>query len=383
MTITRRKFMRIVGGGTVLAVVGGGVWASTRDPVSARQPWQTAGGEDADLRRKILSFAILAPNPHNLQPWLADLSTDNEITLFCEENRRLPHTDPFDRQITIGLGCFLELLSQAAAQEGYRADIALFPQGEPQPRLDGRPVAHIRIEKDENAVRDPLFAQVLARRSNKEAYDLARPVEAKTLAAITASARMSAVESTNDPARVESLRKRGWDALHTELTTPATLKESIDLIRIGRAQIEASPDGIDLAGPLMEGLAITGILSRETMLDTTSMAFRQQIPILKQPFDTAMAFLWQTTAGNRRADQIAAGRDYVRLNLAATAAGVSMQPLSQALQEFAEMRPHFEAMREALSVKDGDTLQMFARLGYGPATEGAPRWPVETRIRRA
>jgi hypothetical protein len=96
-----------------------------------------------------------------------------------------------------------------------------------------------------------------------------------------------------------------------------------------------------------------------------------------------MAFLWLKTTGNSRVDQIAAGRDYVRLNLAATAAGLSMHPLSQALQEFAEMRPHFLAMREALVVGNNETLQMFALLGYGPAVEGAPRWPVDTRIRSA
>ena len=46
--------------------------------------------------------------------------------LFCDLDRRLPVTDPQDRQITIGLGAFLELMRMAAAQDGLRADIALF-----------------------------------------------------------------------------------------------------------------------------------------------------------------------------------------------------------------------------------------------------------------
>lgn len=383
MAATRRVFLSIVGGSIVLAAASGGLWASTRDPVSARRPWQDAGSSESDLRRRILSFAILAPNPHNRQPWLADLSKENEIALYCQSDRRLPHTDPYDRQITIGLGCFLELLAQAAAEEGYQADVTLFPEGEPQPRLDARPVAHIRLVQDAMMTRDPLFAYVPSRRSNKEAYDLTRPVEADKLAEISAVVRQSAIAHTNDPARVEALRALAWQAYFTEISTPNTLKESIDLIRIGRTEIEANPDGIDLSGPLIEGLSMTGLLSRADMLDQTSAAFQQQIPILKEPVDTAMAFLWLKTAGNSRADQIAAGRDYVRLNLAATAAGVSMHPLSQALQEFAEMRPHFLAMRQALAVEDNETLQMFVRLGYGPSIEGAPRWPVDTRIRSA
>ncbi|OJF98806.1 hypothetical protein AX760_01905 [Pararhizobium antarcticum] len=379
--------MGIIGGGVVLAAGGGILWANTRDPAAARRPWdvarEMAGGMETDPRRKALSYAVLAPNPHNRQPWLADLSVENEVTLFCQEDRRLPHTDPFDRQITIGLGCFLELFAQAAVAEGHGVDIKLFPDGEPHPRLDARPVAHIRLSADAGVVPDPLFTQVLSRRSNKEAYDLSRPVATEDLAQIASSARTSSIAFTNEEARVAALRTLAWEANYTEITTPHTLKESIDLIRIGRAEIEASPDGIDLSGAMMETLAISGMLSREQMLDQTSTAFQQQVPILKEPFDTAMAFLWQKTPGNTRVDQIAAGRDYVRLNLAATAAGVSMHPFSQALQEFPEMRTHFAGMRQALEVGPDEILQMLVRLGYGPHIKGAPRWPYETRIRSA
>ena len=108
------------------------------------------------------------------------------------------------------------------------------------------------------------------------------------------------------------------------------------------------------------------------MLDTGSATFRAQVDALRPPFDTAMAFVWFITAGNTRAHQVGAGRDYVRANLAATAAGVAMQPLSQALQEFPEMAPHFAGMREALDVGASETVQMFARLGYGAPVKAAP-----------
>ena len=381
---SRRKFLYILGGSVVLAATSATLWAATRDPVGARRAWEEAGRiGGTDPRRRALSYAVLAPNPHNRQPWLADLSVADEITLFCDPERRLPHTDPFDRQITIGLGCFLELLSQAAAEDGYRAQATLFPEGEPQPRLDARPVARVRFVRDETVAHDPLFAHVLARRSNKEAYDMARPVAAENLATIAAAARHAAVGHTNDPARVSDLRGKTWDALYTEMITYDTAKESVDLIRIGRAEIEANPDGIDLSGAFIEGLDMAGMLPREEMLDPGSAVFAQQVPIMKAPFDTAMAFLWLTTPGNTRARQIEAGRDYVRLNLAATGLGIAMHPFSQALQEFEEMRPHFELMRRTLEIGDGDTLQMFVRLGYGPAVKAAPRWPFDTRIRNA
>jgi hypothetical protein len=47
------------------------------------------------------------------------------------------------------------------------------------------------------------------------------------------------------------------------------------------------------------------------------------------------------------------------------------------------MAQQFAGMRAALDVGDGETLQMFARLGYGAPVKGAPRWPAGSRIRTA
>lgn len=131
---SRRKFLRLLGGGGIIlgaTALGAGSWATTRDPAGAREPWLTAGQGD-DVRIRALSYAVLAPNAHNRQPWLVDLSEPNVVTLHCELDRRLPETDPFDRQITISLGCFLELFVLAAAEEGFGAEIAFFPDGEPR-----------------------------------------------------------------------------------------------------------------------------------------------------------------------------------------------------------------------------------------------------------
>lgn len=384
---SRRKFMMILGGGVIAAAGGGATWATTRDPSAARKPWKLARALEAtdmrDPRRYALSHAILAPNPHNRQPWIADLSVADEVTLYCQADRRLPHTDPYDRQITIGLGCFSELLIMAAANAGYRVDMNLFPEGEPFPRLDDRPVARFRFIADDSVTPDPLFAHVFERRSNKEAYDPAHPVSSDNAAKILAAVKNVSSGSTVDESKVRELRDLAWDALDIEMRTYRTAKESIDLLRIGKAEIEANPDGIDLPGPLFEALDIFGMMSREDMLDTSSSIFQQQMVAMREPFDTAMGFVWLKTPGNSRADQIAAGRDYVRINLAATSLGISIQPLSQALQEYDEMTELFDRMRESLGIDGAETLQMFSRIGYGQAQKAAPRWPLDTRIRSA
>lgn len=377
----RRQFIAVLGGGVVLAASGASTaFLLTRRPDRALAPWGEAGTVDQDPRRWALSYAILAPNPHNRQPWLVDLGVEDQVTLNVDTTRLLPETDPYNRQITIGLGCFIEQMAIAASTENYRLDVSLFPEGSDPQALDGRPIAIIRFKQDPAILADPLFAQILARRSLKEPFHLTKPVAGDVLGALTASVRHGAMAgSSNDPSVVATLREITHAALDLEINTQRTYRESVELLRIGKAEIEANPDGIDLGGPLFDGLAAIGQLSREQALDTTSPAFAQGRAALLANTDTAMAHIWLTTSGNSRSEQIAAGRDWVRINLTATALGTGLQPLSQALQEFPEMNEHYQQVHKML-LPEGGTVQMLGRLGYATQVEPSPRWSLDAKI---
>ena len=129
-----------------------------------------------------------------------------------------------------------------------------------------------------------------------------------------------------------------------ELNTPRTYHESVELFRIGKREVNASPDGIDFSGPMWDALHMTGMFTREAAMDMQGQSFRSGLEMITGTARTGMAYCWLVTKGNTRAEQIAAGRDWVRLNLAATALGLGVQPMSQALQEFPEMaEPHAQA----------------------------------------
>lgn len=378
--MNRRKFIGLLGGGVVLAAGAVGGYAVSRLPEQALKPWGNAGTLYKEPRKKALSYAILAPNPHNRQPWLVDLSVDNQVALYVDTNRLLPHTDPFNRQITIGLGCFLELLVIAASHDGYQVDLTMFPEGEDAARLDQRPVAIATFMKSPDVKPDLLFTHVLQRRSLKEPYDMARPVSSAALEQITSTAKHGSVATaTNELDEVQSLRELTNKALLIEVETPRTFKESVDLFRIGHAEIEANPDGIDFSGPLFETLHLTGMFNRETTLDTKSSSYAQGLASVLENTDTAMAHMWLVTNGNTRAHQIQAGRDWLRVNLAATAEGISTQPLSQALQEFEEMTQIYKQVH-AMFAPNGGTVQMLARLGYAAQVAASPRWPLEAKL---
>jgi hypothetical protein len=378
MQLSRRKSIALIGGGVILAA-GTGLGATLmRTPEDALAPWSAAGRYD-DPRMRALSHALLAPNPHNRQPWLVDLSVADEVTLYVDTGRLLPHTDPFNRQITIGLGCFLEIMRLAALEEGLAVRFDLFPEGSDAAALDGRPVARCRFAPT-TAPKDPLFAQVPHRRTLKEPYDTMRPVPRAALERIAGAAvHGSEVSVTDDAAQVAALRELSAEAFLIEFRTDRTLKESVDLFRIGAREVNANPDGIDFSGPVFETLRMTGLFSRETAMDRASTSYAQAERMVVENMRTAMAHLWQVTPDNSRATQIRAGQDWVRINLAATAEGIGVQPLSQGLQEFPEMAAIYTTLHETLA-PGGGTVQMWCRLGYGPQVPQSPRWPLESKV---
>ena len=377
MSLSRRKTLALIGGGVILAAAAGLGATAARKPRTAHLPWASAG-QGVDARHRALSYALLAPNPHNRQPWLVDLSERDAVTLTVDRDRLLPLTDPYNRQITIGLGCFLELMRMAASHDGQRVTIMPFPEGSDDRALDGRPVARAVFEADPSVVPDPLFAHALARRSTKEPFDTARPLPADTLAQLDAavSTRFGGTVDAQEVARWRALTQ---EALRIEIETPRTYKESVDLFRIGRDEVDASPDGIDFTGPMFEVMAATGLFTRASSLDPTSQAYQAGLAAVFANTDTAMGHVWLVSQGNSRSDQIATGADWLRVNLAATAAGVAFQPLSQALQEFPEMAGLYRDIHARLA-PDGGRVQMLARIGYGPAVDQSPRWPLETII---
>lgn len=378
---TRRSILQTGAAAVVILGSGGAAaWSLTRAPALALEPWSKAGASFGDARLDALAYAILAPNPHNLQPWRIRLDGDDALTVYCDPARLLPQTDPPNRQITIGFGCFLELLRQAAANKGIRAEATPFPEGEPQPVLDARPVATVRFVKDAGASPDPLFAAAIARRTNRRPFT-AKPVDQSAFDLIlNASVDGVVAAGAAQGERIAELRALAKDAWEIEWALDRTRRESINVTRIGKKEIEANPFGLSLAGPLIEAIAAAGIMTHENMDIPEKAAYGQTIEFYDRAVETAAAFCWTSTAANTRADQLAAGAAWIRMQQAATLEGVAFHPLSQALQEFPEMAPAYDRAHELLAHRQGATVQMLARLGYADAPPPAPREALISKI---
>jgi post-segregation antitoxin (ccd killing protein) len=316
-----------------------------------------------------------------MQPWRVRLGDGPSFTVYCDPERLLPETDPPNRQITIGFGCFLELCRQAAAESGFRAITTYFPQGEPEGLLDSRPIAAVELVEDTSVRPDPLFSTVLDRRTNRLEFDTSRPVESAVLSQLEAATVPGvSVHTTVEEGLVEELKTLAAEAWSIEWSTSRTRGESIDVMRIGSAAVDQNPYGLSIDDRLTSTLGKLGLMTLESLDDTESMAYRESFAFYERACRSASAFVWSTTAANTRNAQLDAGRAWVRVQLAANAAGLSFHPLSQALQEFPEMAGHYRRAHDLLAKESGETVQMLARLGYGPAVGPSPRENLESKL---
>lgn len=381
-----RAFLKVLGGAIILPATVGLPGCSSAIPTEATLGWH-GPSLDADIRRWVLSYALLAPHSHNLQSWIADIRKPGEIVLRCDLSRLLPETDPYSRQIMMSHGTFLELLDLAARERGFRADIELFPEGSfDAVRLDARPVARVRLHPDATIQKDPLFAQIVKRRTNRSLYDMHHPVPPQVWAAMSQALgdgkiRLGYVD-LGSPELMAQHRRIASDAWRTELITARTVLESYKVLRVGAEEILKHRDGISIMDPKLVWLDRLGLFDRLRAPEPDAYATTSQIKEFDAKLDATPSFLWMNTPQNDRLAQIAAGRAYARVQLAGTAHGVAMQPLQQALQEYTEQQANHRAIHQRCgATQAGQTVQMWARVGYAPEVPAAPRRPLVDILR--
>lgn len=338
---------------------------------------------ETDIRWIVLSYAILAANPHNKQPWIVDLTGPSSLELYVDQQRLLPETDPPARQIHIGQGTFLENLELAARQHDYRANIDYFPKGEyGNAVVEDKPVASVTLNKDASNMKDPLFEMILRRQSNKRAYT-ETPLTADQLARLRAALTDPRLQLTisDDTAVKDELSEIMIEAMRTETVSKSRDAETIAMFRFNDEERNHYRDGFSVAQSGMSGfkgwVAESFFLSRDDIEKDSTSFGKQAVDLTTEHAQSAAAFGWISTASNTRLDQVLTGRAYERLNLTATALGIAMHPMSQVLQEYSDMVDLQKRFLAYLDIPEGHTVQMLFRLGIAEPVEHSPRRRVK------
>jgi hypothetical protein len=262
----RRAFVRLVGGGSMPSVR---PWRAAARRCRPR-PWRPGRGRapsptcgaGCSARHPGAAFAqpaVLAGGPAH---------AGRDHCCAATATRLLPETDPFGRQIMMSHGTFLELLDLAARERGQRAEITLCSRkasSAPSASTTGRWRACACVP-DAGVARDPLFAQILHRRTNRNAYDLharcptapgrrwPRPCSVAGCASATRPqpTRRSCRATAPSPPRPGASR---W-------SRRAAMLESYKVLRVGAAEIARHRDGLSLTDPMVVALARLGLFDR-------------------------------------------------------------------------------------------------------------------------
>jgi hypothetical protein len=321
--LSRRKVLALAGTGTLVLVVGGGVWHAADQGVfstgegPAYEPWDdwhTATEGPLDLVRA----AILAANPHNSQSWLFQV-TPSQINLFADRRRNIGAIDPFLREMHIGLGCALENLLLAAAANGYTTQVSLLPDAS-----DETWVARVDLAPGPTVILD-LYPMIPNRHTNRYPYDSGRSVTSATLDALSA---------LNDDPDVRVfwfanalLRKQVGGLLvevaHALVADTTQIGESDRWYRATWQDLQQHRDGITIdAAGLPDWKRALGKMLPPQSQGQQDSTFLQNTADQAQ---TAGAFgLLAVRDGQDRAQQLRAGQLLERMYLWATKVGLAM-----------------------------------------------------------
>lgn len=342
-----------------------------------------------DIRIELVEWARLAQNAHNVQPWkvVLDSRETKRMSLFVDESRPLPETDPPSRQITISMGTFLAVLDARAAQLGYQAEITLFPQGEyTESNIGELPVADILLRNTgpgAATARYPIAAEPDAVTSASVKYRY-RPADlpAETIATIEGySTDGLEISVINDPAEVAWLNELSIEAFALEMAYEPTMMESYNLMRMnGRARRE-TPYGLSLTANFPVR-TLWFIDAYQTLFPQSPDAFGEMgTSIFTRAMENVTHYVLMVSDGNSRTTQVQTGMALQALWMDLHAAGHVVLPNSQALQEYPEMGELYSRMHARHS-EEGQTIQMLLAVARprGGRHRFGPRLPTEALI---
>lgn len=333
------------------------------DSEELEAPWQISEqgfphGVPSHQALFLLRYAILAPSAHNSQPWRFDIQ-GNRTDFFIDRSRWLQVADPDQRELHISLGCALENFLIAARHFGLNRQVEYFPD-------PARPGLAARVFLSQGAAPASdrgLFDAILNRQTSRKAYKpdpLPQAVKDR-LAACCDMPGLSLYFNDHLQARelISSLSVHA-DAL--QFHNPAFRHELIEAAEQGGYDERA------LVGKL-------GRLAAAFLNHCNPVVTPETDPSLTAPLVGILL-----TEENTPTAQLMTGQVFERIWLAAVAADLSLQPMTQLLQ----VPETKQQLMQALPLEPRQPQQIF-RLGYavGMEAEYTVRRPIETFLLNA
>lgn len=336
------------------------------------EPWDAAyAGRFDDPRVRLAAVGLLAANNHNMQPWtiMLDEADDTAFFLYADSSRTTPEADPLYRQMMVTQGTFLEYIAVATQTMGYAADITLFPEGEYDESdilrsMDEMPVAEIKLAKTDPAD-SPLYHAIFLPDTNRAAYAPDALTPAQTSGLLSLAQGSVSVTLYTDAPSVKTIGEYAMNSAAVEAGVARVMAESGALFRSNESRKNDTRYGFSLEGQGTAGFMkyiLQGLVTLFPSMNEGEAASRNYILSAQTSVDNTPAYAMITSTGNTRAEQVQSGMLYSRMVLTAHTLGLALQPLSQVLEEYAEMQALYAAFQQAYA-PTGGAVQMLVRVG--------------------
>ncbi|MFI9811885.1 Acg family FMN-binding oxidoreductase [Saccharothrix variisporea] len=302
----------------------------------------------------VLRAASLAPSLHNTQPWLFRLAPDR-VELHPDQDRRLPATDPEDRELRLSCGAALFNLRLGLRRHGIAPVVSLLPGPEAPGAL-----AVVRrgwttpFDEETRA----LWEAVPRRRSNRAPFrDQPVPVAHRTALARAAERERSWLHFVLDGEERTRFRRLAARAHAIQAADEGVRRE----LTVWSGE-RASADGVPRASAGLKPAPADEWAMRDFQAADRPAGEEYE----SDPLVAVLCSFYDSPLGELRA-----GQALQRVLLTATTLGLAVSFLSQAI----EVRSVRDEIRRSLG---GAVLpQTMLRIGFGSPVPATPRRDVE------
>lgn len=284
------------------------------------------------VNEQLIPYAVLAPSPHNNQPWRFE--TDGPlIRVLYDPARALPALDPGGSQSYLALGAAVENLCVAARGMGLAPAVQLCPAGEENPVA-----AEVRLAPGSPAGEDDrrLMAAIQERCTVRGALDH-RPLAAGVLADLQQAVapdegRLYVVDQ---PEAIRSAARLMGQAEQFGAELEPVAREVYRWLRFSQQEARQTGDGLWVKtlemGPVVERMA-RPLLRWERLRLLNRAGVNRLLGLVSRGTagrSAAIALLTVPHGGLRA--YLGAGRAFQRVGLRAVLHGVGLHPMNFAV----------------------------------------------------
>ncbi len=338
------------------------------------KPWDKSYHTNfADPRIQIISHGILAGSGHNLQNWKFVLSKEDPMTLdlYIDTERLAIEVDPLFTQSMISQGTMYEYMEIAASKLGYSLDLTFVPdidilKSDTKEDIDNKRVAKITLIKTdplESSLYNEMFRPDTNRLKFKKGYISEEII--KEFGDINTNEDLSISYIGPDGANYEKLNNYIRDSVDVETKVDRIMEESRLLFRRNEVEKNKYRYGFSFEGVSMNAFNKHFLQSLMTLfpslnnLDSARDNFIKQTKIATE---NNAGYILILANQDTRYDEFNVGRLYSRIQLISHTHNLAVQPLSQPIEEYPEMKTIYDSIHLDFAENNKKILMIF-RIG--------------------